>query len=225
LFSKKPFNDSAVRGAAEWRLFMLRKNLLLVFSLGAVFVCAGARADVCFQYDGQAPLVAKGAKLPPPNACIPVPVVEQDFQPGQLSRVGIATGSLCMGDPGSGNPIVVFQYTYDACGGPGSYFESATCRIDILSSSGGGVISLPTENPGSKQSSFCNGVFTGLLPNQAGGLRQFTDQSLRVWDCTNSNFHVPAGNILDCNGAALGPSGARRFLFPPPDGMMTPRGR
>jgi hypothetical protein len=144
---------------------MLHKSLLLMASVGALLACPSAQADVCFQYGGQAPLVAKGAKLPPPNACIPVPVVEQDFQPGQLSRVGIATGSLCMGDPGSGDPIVVFQYTYDACQGPGSYFESATCRIDILSSSGGGVISLPTENPGSKQSSYCNGVYTGLLPN------------------------------------------------------------
>ena len=70
--------------------------------------------------------------------------------------------------------------------------KSATCRININNSTTGGVPGLPTENPGSfKQPSYCNGVYTGLAPNQAGPLRQFTDQTLRVWDCTNANYKVP----------------------------------
>jgi hypothetical protein len=197
---------------------MFRKSpLLLIVSLGSVLACSGAQADICFLYgSGGGMSVAKGAKLPPVNACMPVALVEQD---GVGSRVGVATGSVCMGDTGSGFPTVVFQYTYDACSGPGSYFESATCRININSSSGGGVIGLPTEDPGSeKQPSYCNGVYTGLGPNQAGPLRQFTDQTLRVWDCTNANYHVPGGPITDCNGHRVG----RRSFDPTPDGGVTP---
>jgi hypothetical protein len=80
---------------------------------------------------------AFGATLPAlPNSCTPVTLVEQS----EGGRGGIATGSIFMGDTGSSRPTLVYQYTYDACAGPGGYFESATCPIDITDSSPGGIV-------------------------------------------------------------------------------------
>jgi hypothetical protein len=181
----------------------MRTPIFIFTALGLISAgMPGARADICFQYGtGGGVAVAKGAKLPAPNTCIPAMLIED----GTGGRGGVATGTICTGDPGSSQPTLVFQYTYDACAGPGGYFESATCRISISSSSTGGVIDLPTQKPppGSQPSS-CNGVYVSLPPNQAGPLKQFTDATLNVWSC--SNFpSVPGGGGAQCRGQALKP--------------------
>ncbi len=182
---------------------MFRKGLLLIASLGPIFTNVGVRADICFQYGtGGGVVVAKGAKLPAPNACTPVTLVEQ-FEGG---RIGIATGSICTGDTGSSRPTLVYQYTYDACAGPGGYFEFATCRIDISGSSLGGAVDLPREP--TQQPSSCNGVYADPTANQSGPLTQFTDETLKVWSCNNFPL-VPAGGGAQCLGFA------KRFSHPP----------
>jgi hypothetical protein len=166
---------------------MYRKGALLIALLAPSFAgMPGARADMCFQYgSGGGIAVAIGAKVPQINTCTPVSLVEQIYG----GRLGLATGSICRSEEGSSRPTLVFQYTYDACSGPGGYFESATCRIDI-----GINGDLPTKP--SDQNSYCNGVYTGLLPNQSGPLNQFNDNTLRVWYCGPSI--VPGGGSAQC---------------------------
>jgi hypothetical protein len=173
---------------------MLPKGLLIIAAMGLVFASPSARADICFQYGtGGGIIVAKGASVPAPNTCIPVALVEQV----EGGRIGIATGSICTGDPGSSAPTLVYQYTYDACGGPGGYFESATCRIDINGSSFGGGIDLPTQP--TWQLSSCNGVFADPESNQSASLTQFTDLTLKAWKC-NMPFVPGGGNTPQCIG-------------------------
>ena len=38
---------------------------------------------------------------------------------------------ICRDGPGAGGVTLVFNYTYDACIGPGYYFESATPKALI----------------------------------------------------------------------------------------------
>src|SRR5262249_36006080 len=90
-----------------------------------------------------------------------------------------------------------FQYTYDACSGPGGYFESATCRIDLNSNG-----DLPRDKP-SDQNSWCNGVYVGLQPNQSGPLHQFNDPTLKAWTCTGGPFVVPDGGSAACFAGRL----------------------
>jgi hypothetical protein len=169
---------------------MLRKRMLFIASLLPVFAnTPAAQADICFQYgSGGAVAIAIGAKVPPVNTCIPVSIVEQIYG----GRLGLATGSICNSEQGSSRPTLVFQYTYDACSGPGGYFESATCRIDLEIPSG----DLP--NQPSSQKSLCNGVYVGLQPNQSGPLKQFNDFTLRAWNCTGGPFVVPGGGSAQC---------------------------
>src|SRR5215204_2546669 len=145
---------------------MLRKSLLLSAILISVLTTVpGARADICFQYGSGGGLsVAIGAKVPAANTCTPVTLVEQLVP---FTRVGVATGSICRSEVGFS--VLVLQYTYPACTGPGSYFESATCEIRLSDQS-----DLPTKP--SDQISSCNGVYAGLQLNQAGPLRQFADK-------------------------------------------------
>ncbi len=108
---------------------MLRKSQLCIAFLLPLFVITAlaARADVCFEYgSGGGVSVAKGATLPAVNSCTPVTLVEED------GRAGIATGSMCNAEQGHGFPLLVLQYTYTACAGLGSYFESSTCRIRLI---------------------------------------------------------------------------------------------
>jgi hypothetical protein len=174
---------------------MLRKGALIAAFLLSVFAATpDARADICFQYGtGGGVVIAIGAKVPPINTCTPVSLVEQIYG----GRAGLATGSICRSEEGSSRPTLVFQYTYDACSGPGGYFESATCRIDI-----GLNGDLPAAKP-SDQNSWCNGVYAGLAPNQSGSLTQFNDHTLKVWSCTGGPFAVPGGGSAQCFAGRL----------------------
>ncbi len=165
---------------------MLRKSLLLIASIVPLFlVTPAARADICFEYgSGGGISVAKGASLPAANACTRVTLVDQ----GQ--RVGLATGSICNAE-GTGYPLLVLQYTYTACGGPGSYFESATCRIRLLEQG-----DLPREkDPG--QVSSCNGVYADPQTGNTGPMVGFTDLTLKAWSCTNFPS-VPGADPVAC---------------------------
>lgn len=166
---------------------MLRRNLLFVASLVPLFLAtSGARADICFEYGtGGGVSVAKGVSLPAVNACRPVTLVEQD------GRAGIATGSICNAEQGHGFPLLILQYTYTACAGPGSYFESATCRIRLLDQG-----DLPRE-PDPNQVSRCNGVYADPQTGNTGPLIQFTDSTLKAWNCNNFP-EVPGGDVVAC---------------------------
>src|SRR5262249_1599339 len=123
---------------------MLRIGLLLTAALG-LFVASApvAKADMCFRYtlSGGGTQVARAATLPAANTCQPLAF----FESGGLS--GAATGSMCVDND---NFTVVFQYTYHGCVGfPGSYVESATCRLQLQDGS------LPTT------SSSCRGTANG----------------------------------------------------------------
>ena len=168
---------------------MIRKSIPLAAFLVPVFaIIPDARADLCFQYGtGGGVSVAIGAKIPAINTCAPVTLVEQVYG----GRLGLATGSICRSEEGSSRPTLVFQYTYDACVGPGGYFESATCRIDL--DINGEVPTKPSD-----QNSLCNGVYVGLQPNQSGPLKQFNDSTLKVWSCNGGPFVVPGGGSAQC---------------------------
>lgn len=169
---------------------MLRKGVLLTaFLLPIVDSTPSALADICFQYGtGGGISIAIGAKVPPVNTCTPVSLVEQIYG----GRLGLATGSICNSEQGSSRPTLVFQYTYDACSGPGGYFESATCRIDLEIPSG----NLPDQP--SNQNSWCNGVYVSLSSNKSGPLTQFNDSSLKAWNCAGGPFVVPGGGSTQC---------------------------
>jgi hypothetical protein len=169
---------------------MLHKGLLLGASLGlAAAIPVAARADICFEYTGSSPGavgIAIGAKVPPaPNSCITVSVVDQSA-PG-----GVATGSICRSEQGSSRPTLVYHYTYAACGG--SYFESATCRIDLDLNG-----DLPSQRTASQVSS-CSGVAADPAPGQTsplGGWSYFND--LKAWNCNPGPFAVPGGGGAQC---------------------------
>ncbi len=169
---------------------MLHKRLLLSASLGlAVAAVAPARADICFEYTGSSPGavgIAIGAKIPSaPNSCVTVSVVDQSA-PG-----GIATGSICRSEQGGGRPTLVYHYTYNAC--TGSYFESATCRLDLELNG-----DLPSQKTASQVSS-CSGVAADPAPGQSaslGGWSYFND--LKAWNCNPGPFAVPGGGGAQC---------------------------
>ena len=76
---------------------MLRKSLLLIASMVPLFQANTAWADICFEYgSGGGISVAKGASLPGINACTRVTLVDQG------NRAGLATGSICNAERGSG---------------------------------------------------------------------------------------------------------------------------
>jgi hypothetical protein len=135
-----------------------------------------AKADLCFRYSTGGIHVAKGAKLLEPGTCQPLALYE--VQPG--GRAGAANGMICRDGPGAGGLTIIFHYNYDACLGPGSYFESATCRLQ-LSSAGPGT--LPTV------SSSCRGTSSG---------GPFLDQTLKLDDCAGVDTTVPGGGGAQC---------------------------
>jgi hypothetical protein len=141
-----------------------------------------AKADLCFRYgSGGGTQVAKGAKLPEPGTCQPLALYE--VEPG--GRAGAANGMICRDGPGSGGLTIIFHYTYDACTGGGSYFESATCRLE-LSHVGPGT--LPTVG------SSCRGTF-GHAPSTPNPvpLKNFADSTLKLDDCGGVDTTVPGG--------------------------------
>jgi hypothetical protein len=158
---------------------MFRKGLPLIAALGLVVAGPpGARADLCFHYQksGGGTLVAKGAKLPAPNTCETLPLFETDGGRGGAAGTkgleGAATGSICTDVAGA---TVIFHYTYDGCLGPASYFESATCRLQLQNGN------LPTTF-GS-----CRGT-----ANQSG----FVDDSAILQSC--DNVQVPNDTAALC---------------------------
>lgn len=171
---------------------MFRKAMLPAVLLVSMFVITpAARADICFQYGSGGGLsVALGAKLPERNTCAPITLVEQ-LAIG--SRLGVATGSICRGE-GVGFPVMVLQYTYTACAGPGGYFESATCQVRLNDQS-----ELPTGQTGGQVSS-CNGFYASLPLSQSGPLRQFSDTTLKVWSCSSPAFTISNAGDAQCRG-------------------------
>jgi hypothetical protein len=141
-----------------------------------------AGADLCFRYGtGGGTLVARDATLPKEGTCQSFALFE-NTDPG--SRIGAANGMICRDGPGAGGVTIVFHYTYDACVGPGSYFESATCRHQLNNAN-----DLPTA------SGFCRGMYsTGSGPNLT--LTSFLDPSLKIWQCTGEA--VPGGGGGQC---------------------------
>src|SRR5437667_11172654 len=113
---------------------MLRRGLPLIAAFGLVIASPpGAKADLCFHYknSGGGTLVARGAKLPAINTCEPLALYEREGQPPSPINHGLegaATGSICQDWAGA---TVIFNYAYDACMGPNSYFESGTCRLQL----------------------------------------------------------------------------------------------
>ena len=101
------------------------------------------------------------------------------YEVGAGGREGAATGSICQDWAGA---TVVFHYTYDACvGHPGSYFESATCRLQLNNGN------LPTT------SSSCRGKVNN---------GDFTDSTLKLWSCDADNdvsLRVPNDTAALCS--------------------------
>jgi hypothetical protein len=172
---------------------MLRKTLLLIASMLPLFANT-AWADICFEYgSGGGISVAKGASLPAVNACTRVTLVDQG------GRAGLATGSICTAEQGSGYPLLVLQYTYTACTGPGSYFESATCRIRLHDQG-----DLPREkDPG--QVSSCNGVRrpTDGQHRPNGGVHRLFSESLELHQLSQRARSRPGGMFASWTLASL----------------------
>jgi hypothetical protein len=138
-----------------------------------------ARADLCFRYgSGGGTHVARDATLPKEGTCQVLAL----FETG--GRIGAATGMICRDGPGAGGVTLVWNYTYDGCIGPGSYFESGTCRAQLDNNG-----NLPTV------SSVCRGMYaTGSGPHQ--NLIAFTDGTLKIEQCAGAI--VPGGGGGQC---------------------------
>ena len=154
----------------------LRSAILISAGIGlSLASLPNAKADLCFQYgSGGGISVAKGAKLPEQGTCQPLAL----YEVGPGGRAGAANGMICR-DNTDGRTII-YHYNYDACIGPGSYFESATCRLQLDNSG-----NLPTV------SSSCRGTYGG---------GPFTDSTLRLTDCGGVNTTVPGGGGGQCFG-------------------------
>jgi hypothetical protein len=148
-----------------------------------------ARADLCFQYGtGGGIAVAKGAKLPEPGTCQPLAL----YEVGSAGRAGAANGMICRDGPGAGGLTIIFHYTYDACTGRGTYFESATCRLEL---GHGGPGTLPTIG------SSCKGEYGQALPIPSPvNLKNFADSTLKLDDCGGVDTTVPGGGGGQCSG-------------------------
>jgi hypothetical protein len=134
-----------------------------------------AKADLCFRYgSGGGTLVAKGATIPREGTCQSLALYE--VQPG--GRAGAANGLVCRDGPGSGGVTIIFHYNYDACIGPGSYTESATCRLQLNNAG-----NLPTVG------SSCRGTANGS---------PFFDLTLRLDNCAGVDTTVPGGGGGQC---------------------------
>jgi len=119
--------------------------------------------------------VAKGASLPKPNTCQTLAL----YEVGAGGLEGAATGSLCQDWAGA---TLIYHYTYDACiGHPGSYFESATCRLQLNNGN------IPT-------------TFSSCRGKVNNG--NFTDTTLKLWSCnadTDVSLRVPNDTAALCS--------------------------
>jgi hypothetical protein len=151
----------------------MRRPIIVFAALGFLTFCPSfANADMCFRYQktGGGTLVAKGQRLPAVNTCAPLAM----FEHGGLA--GAATGSICRD---IADFTIIFHYTYDACIGPGHYFESATCRLQIQNGD------LPTV------SSTCRGTLAG-----GSGFFEIDDAVLEY--CDGTKFPVLGGGGGQC---------------------------
>lgn len=161
-----------------------------------------AKADLCFRYgSGGGIHVARDATPPKEGTCQALALFESG------GRIGAANGMICRDGPGAGGVTLVFHYTYDACIGPGSYFESATCRLQLDNNG-----NLPTV------SGFCRGMYSaGFGPHQT--LTTFLDSTPKIEQCAGEA--VPGGGGGQCF-AGRGLSRGDMDEKQPPD---TQRGR
>ena len=166
---------------------MLRKSLTISASLGlAIVSTAPALADICFEYtSGGGVGVAVGAKVPAHNTCERVTIVGAD--------ASLATGSICKSQLGDARPTLYYHYVLMGC--TGSYFETATCHVDL-----GQQEDLPSGKPEGQDTS-CTGVFAGLTPNQSGPLRAFSNyRDLKAWNCNpialQGSGAAPCGGVF-----------------------------
>jgi hypothetical protein len=153
-----------------------RWTLTSAMALIALTTNVAYAADLCFQYgSGGGIVVARNATIPPQNECATLAL----YEVGGAGLEGAATGSICQDWAGA---TVIFHYTYDACiGRPGSYFESATCRLKLRDQSG-----LPTTF------STCRGKVNN---------GEFTDDTLKLWSCDATKditLRVPADDASVC---------------------------
>ena len=166
---------------------MLKPIFFTFLAMALVMASAPrASADMCFHYknSGGGTLVARGAKLPPANGCQSFALYEREGQPLSPFTHGLegaGTGSLCQDWAGA---TLVFQYTYDACLGPTSYFESGTCRLQIQNGN------LPTT------ASSCRGTYIG--GSSIGTFAHFNDGILEPCDGNDVNWRVPNDTAALC---------------------------
>ena len=151
-------------------------TLLPALALIAFGATSARAADLCFQYgSGGGITVAKGASLPKPNTCQTLAM----YEVGAGGLEGSATGSLCQDWAGA---TLIYHYTYDACiGRPGSYFESATCRLQLNNGN------LPT-------------TFASCRGKVNNG--DFADTTLKLWSCnadTDVSLRVPNDTAALCS--------------------------
>jgi hypothetical protein len=120
------------------------------------------------------------------------------FESGSL--IGAANGMICRDTVGG--VTIVFHYTYDACIGPGSYFESATCRLQLNNDG-----NFPT----------VSGVCRGMLAGGSGPnhpLTAFLDDTPKIDQCVAVD--VPGGGGGQCF------AGGKGFLHKELDDKQSP---
>jgi hypothetical protein len=159
----------------------LRSSILLSAAVMGLSLAnlPDAKADLCFRYStGGGILVAKGVKLIEPGTCQPLALFE--IGPG---AGGAANGMICRDGPGAGGLSIIFHYTYDACLGPGSWFESGTCTLEL---GHGGTGTLPTIG------SSCRITYgaAGSTPTNVI-LQNKVDPTGKLDDCGGANIPVP----------------------------------
>ena len=173
---------------------MLRPIFFITVAFGVVVSAPNVRAGLCFQYtqSGGGISVAQ-VDIPAPNKCVTFALYEQVIN-APFTLEGAGTGSLCTS---TDSPMVIFNYTYDACRplGSNNYFESGTCRLQLDHNG-----NLPT------QSSVCRGAVITGKPGQLGKAGNFFNQDdLVITKCDSNSleFRVPGGLLSECGTGRL----------------------
>jgi hypothetical protein len=186
---------------------MRGKLLFVILAFGLVMASApSARADMCFHYknSGGGTLVAKGASLPSANTCESLALYEREGQPPSPFTRGLegaATGSICQDWAGA---TVILHYSYEACMGPESYFESGTCRLQLDNGN------LPTTG------SSCRGTYVGAT--SVGQFHNDNDAVLEPCEGNDVNWRVPNDPASLCLGrSGFFHKGSDQSRFSPED--------